>query len=128
MWLQINIRESEAQQTALISDDSKLTYTELNESANKLARAILQLIPNDAHLGNIDGDILIAVCMKPSEALIITLLAIWKIGAAYLPLDADFPTNRIKHILDESKPAMTIVGDCGKSLILLANSQHLLIY
>ncbi|KAK6633058.1 hypothetical protein RUM43_012801 [Polyplax serrata] len=107
----INIKESEAQQTALTTEENTLSYAELNESANKLARAIIKALPKDASSGNIDGDILIAVCMRPSEVLVVTLLAIWKVGAAYLPLDVEFPETRIQHILTESKPVMTIVDD-----------------
>lgn len=46
--------------------------------------------------------------MEPSEKLIITLLAIWKIGAAYLPLDVNTPKNRLEHILNEVHPLVMI--------------------
>ena len=75
---------------------------------------IKRLPVNNTQIGNVDGDIIISVCMKPSIDLIVTLLAIWKMGAAYLPLDVDFPKNRIKHILDESKPVMTITDVSGE--------------
>ncbi|EEB17196.1 firefly luciferase, putative [Pediculus humanus corporis] len=114
--VEINIRESTTQQIALIKNDEKILFTDLNKLSNKLARGMIKRLPvNNTQIGNVDGDIIISVCMKPSIDLIVTLLAIWKMGAAYLPLDVDFPKNRIKHILDESKPVMTItdVSDVG---------------
>lgn len=60
--------------------------------------------------------------MAPSDKLIITLLAIWKAGCAYLPLDPTFPKNRIEHILNESKPVLVIYDntpDIGKIELLL---------
>ena len=49
--------------------------------------------------------------MHPSDNLVKILLAIWKAGAAYLPLDPTFPENRIKHILGESKPVLVVHDD-----------------
>lgn len=63
---------------------------------------------------NGDGDWIVAVCMTPSDYLITTLLSIWKTGGAYLPLDTNFPPNRIEHILNESKPVLVIHDDNGK--------------
>lgn len=51
--------------------------------------------------------------MQPSDHLVMTLLAIWKAGAAYLPLDHAFPGPRIEHIVREAKPAV-IIYDQGK--------------
>ena len=65
---------------------------------------------NDLH-ANQDNDFIVAVCMQPSDNLVTTLLAIWKCGAAYLPLDVTFPANRIEHILGESKPVLVIIDD-----------------
>ena len=37
---------------------------------------------------------------------IVALLAIWKAGAAYLPLDVDYPPSRLLHMLDDAAPAL----------------------
>lgn len=87
------------------------SYRQLNEQANKIARVILQRGNNNHIPPNGDGDYIVAVCMQPSDRLLITLLAIWKSGAAYLPLEPSFPEQRIKHILKESKPIMIIHDD-----------------
>lgn len=57
---------------------------------------------------------MIAVDLAPGPQLVTALLAIWKLNAAYLPLDAAFPDHRVQHILKESQPALVIVENTGK--------------
>lgn len=58
--------------------------------------------------------------MTPSDHLVAALLAIWKAGAAYLPLDVTFPLNRIEHIVKEAKPVLVIHDDNCKCVELQA--------
>ena len=51
----------------------------------------------------------VAVCMKPSHRLPTVLIAILKAGMAYLPLDAEFPMARVKHVLQEAKPFAVVI-------------------
>lgn len=88
------------------------TYAELNKITNKLARTIQQSIISHNLPRNSDGDYIVAVNMQPSDHLVMTLLAIWKAGAAYLPLDNAFPGPRIEHIVREAQPAI-IIHDQG---------------
>ena len=94
--------------TALMFHNEKFTYGELNAKANKLARAMLLRIEATS---NQDGDYIVAVSMEPSIELVTTLLAIWKMGAAYLPLDKAFPSARVTHILGESKPVLVVAQE-----------------
>lgn len=91
-----------------IDGDHKLTYNQLNHAANRIAAALIDQINMRELERNEDGDWIVAVCMPPSNELIITLLAILKTGAAYLPIDTTFPKSRIDHILQEAKPAFVI--------------------
>ncbi|KAG4065477.1 hypothetical protein HA402_009038 [Bradysia odoriphaga] len=108
-------------QTALIFSDSVdgeriTTYDELNKTANRLAAYILQKIHHTNGQPNSDGDWIVAVCMTPSDNLIATLLAVWKAGASYLPIDPTFPHNRIQHIIGEARPVLLIYDrydDCS---------------
>lgn len=94
-----------------------MSYDCLNALTNRLARTIVQeMKAMDRAYPNQDGDFIVAVCMAPSDYLVATLLAIWKAGAAYLPLDVSFPTNRIQHILKESNPILIIHDDDCKWL------------
>lgn len=102
-----------AKNDAIIVDEDtlnlKTSYRQLNEDANKLATLITK-IKYQNHLGpNFDGDYIVAVCISPTDRLIKTLLAIWKAGAAYLPIDVSFPRDRVNHIFQESKPILFIV-------------------
>ncbi|KAJ9597801.1 hypothetical protein L9F63_011343, partial [Diploptera punctata] len=104
--------------TALLFQDNKLTFSELNARANQLARAMLlrtEATPNQ------DGDYIIAVCIEPSIELVVTLLAIWKLGAAYLPLDKAFPAARVKHILTEARP-MLVVAESPRECYIAATA------
>jgi amino acid adenylation domain-containing protein len=80
---------------ALCMGQDYLTYDELNKRANQLAR-------NLQNLGAEPGD-LIGVCLNRSPLLIISLLAIQKLGAAYLPIDPDYPSQRIAYMLKDAQ-------------------------
>lgn len=88
------------------------TYGELNELTNRMSRVIRKTVLNKNLERNSDGDYIIAVSMSPSDKLVITLLSIWKAGAAYLPIDPTFPQARVEHIIKEAKPVMVINEDC----------------
>lgn len=60
---------------------------------------------------NQDGDWIIGVCMKPSDDRITVLLAVWKAGAAYLPIDVEYPMDRVTHVIKEANPALVIYDD-----------------
>ncbi|HEV2681081.1 MAG TPA: amino acid adenylation domain-containing protein, partial [Rhodanobacter sp.] len=94
---------------ATVFDDQSLSYTQLNERANRLAHL---LIADGAGPENI-----IAVALPRSLELIVTLLAVLKTGAAYLPLDTDYPVERLAFMLDDARPARVIsCSDVAASL------------
>jgi non-ribosomal peptide synthetase component F len=90
--------------TELGQPSVRLNFTELNSISNQLARGIISL----AGAKNSDGDFVIAVQLPPDDGLIATLLAIWKAGAAYMPVDVAAPSHRIKHMIEEAKPCLVI--------------------
>nr|AAG28774.3 mutant e4 ebony [Drosophila melanogaster] len=90
---------------------SQSSYRQMNERANRAARLLVAETHGRFLQPNSDGDFIVAVCMQPSEGLVTTLLAIWKAGGAYLPIDPSFPANRIHHILLEAKPTLVIRDD-----------------
>ena len=83
------------EQTALVFEDRSLSYTELNAKTNKLARFIT---------GNetFEKDTIIGVEMERNEWLVIGLLAILKTGAAYLPVDIEYPEERKAFMTSQS--------------------------
>ncbi|XP_018403118.1 PREDICTED: tyrocidine synthase 1-like isoform X2 [Cyphomyrmex costatus] len=84
----------------------KLSFKELDNITNQLARALQKYEKFET-----TSQSLIAVCMKPSHRLPTILLSILKAGMAYLPLDAEFPMSRVKHILEEAQPLIVLVEE-----------------
>jgi len=93
---------------ALVSGEETYTYSQLNTQANRLANYLLS-----RH--DIIHDDIIAVMSDRSEKAIISILAILKTGAAYLPVDSTYPTDRIKYILNDAKIKCVL---CVESKIL----------
>ena len=85
---------------ALIHNGSALTYRDLELRANRLAHHLGTLGVNSATLAG--------VCLERTPQLIVTLLAILKAGAAYVPLDPDYPSQRLNFILQDSAPVLVI--------------------
>ncbi|XP_034255350.1 dimodular nonribosomal peptide synthase [Thrips palmi] len=102
-----------ANQPAMLYEGHRMSFAELDAAASRLARALVRKVRMESagsNGANQDGDVLVAVRLPPSDRLLVTLLAAMKAGAAYLPVDAAFPADRVRHILGESQPAI-IVSD-----------------
>lgn len=100
------IQESAAKypdNVALKFHDTSLTYTQLNNTANQLAR---ELIKKGVKTGDIIG-----IALDRSTELVIALLAILKSGAAYVPLDPEYPKDRIEFMLDDSAATILITSN-----------------
>lgn len=79
---------------ALEFDDEILTYEVLNAKANKLAHFLINR--------GIKAEKIVAISVKRSFNMMIGILAIWKAGGAYLPIDPEYPTHRIEYIFEDS--------------------------
>ncbi len=77
-----------------------VTYNELNVQANRLAHLLIAQ-------GHGRGE-RIAICLDRSPQLLVAILAVLKIGAAYVPLDADYPTERLAYLLDDAAATLLI--------------------
>ena len=80
---------------AVVHNQDKLTYQELNTQANKVAAFLL-------NLGVKKGDF-VGIFQSRSPNFLISILAILKVGAAYVPLDCTYPPERIKYMLINSE-------------------------
>ncbi|WP_239004758.1 non-ribosomal peptide synthetase [Paenibacillus tepidiphilus] len=82
------------EQTAIIEQNGRLTYRQLDEQSNRLAALLAQAgaVPNS----------LIAIAAGRSTALVTSVLGILKAGAAYMPIDPDYPKKRIRYMLHDS--------------------------
>lgn len=86
-----------------------ITFRQLDDRATALAQRLWIANQNTSAINRKD-ELIIAVCLSPSAELIVALLAIFKLGGAYLPLDPSFPSNRIVHILEDAEPALLLTS------------------
>lgn len=95
--------------TAAVFYDTKLTYRELNEKANKLANYLLSY--------SIKNEDVIAIFLDKSLEMIVSMLAILKVGACYLPVDINYPKSRINYMLKDSNVKLILASTSTSSLI-----------
>ncbi|MFI5774525.1 amino acid adenylation domain-containing protein, partial [Streptomyces sp. NPDC051658] len=86
--------------TALVFQDTRIGYAELNAWANRLAR---QLIGH-----GVRAEQPVAVRLPRSVEHIVALLAVMKAGAVYVPVDPDYPDDRIAYMLDDARPVLVL--------------------
>ena len=79
---------------ALIVNDERMSFRELDETANRVAHSLQRS-------GVGAGDV-VGVLLDRSPNLLVALLAVLKTGAAYLPIDPDYPHDRIQFMLTDS--------------------------
>ncbi|RJQ80372.1 amino acid adenylation domain-containing protein [Pseudonocardiaceae bacterium YIM PH 21723] len=85
---------------AVIDGDDELSYVDLDRRAEALARVLVT--------EGVGADDLVAVKLPRGFDLVVSLLAVWKAGGAFLPLDPDHPADRIDWILSDAKPKVVI--------------------
>jgi len=94
--------------TAIQSKDCKLTYLELNTKANQLATLLVKR--------GIEPETIVGISLDRSPEMIISLLAILKAGGAYLPLDPDYPKDRLEYMIKDSRVPFVITSKKHQSV------------
>lgn len=89
---------------ALIFEDRKISYKSLNEKANQLGHYLIQNY-------NIKPGSLIALFLDRSEHMLISMLAVLKIGGVYVPISPDYPDERTKYILKDTNTILILTND-----------------
>ncbi|WP_420714818.1 AMP-binding protein, partial [Streptomyces sp. WM6372] len=85
---------------AVISGGVELSYAELNARANRLARHLVAC--------GAGPEMLVAVALPRSVDLVVALLAVLKSGAGYVPVDPEYPADRIAYVLADAEPVLVI--------------------
>lgn len=101
--------------TAVVFENKKLSYTELNEKANQLAhflRTTYAIQPDD----------LIGVLQDRTEWMVITLLAVLKSGGAYVPIDPNYPEDRIAYMTEDSNCKVVVDAEFLKEFSAKASN------
>ena len=80
--------------------NDELSYAELDARANRMAHFLKSRA--------VGPEVLVGVCAKRSLDFAVTLLGVWKAGGAYLPLDPDYPAQRLNCLLADAKPAVIL--------------------
>ncbi|MCR4034164.1 amino acid adenylation domain-containing protein, partial [Flavobacterium panacis] len=91
---------------AVVYDGEELSYRELNERSNQLGRYLRDQ--------GVQADTLVGICLERSLEMLVGILGILKSGAAYVPIDPDYPQDRISYM----------VGDAGMKQVLSSSSSH----
>ena len=94
---------------AVVDKEATITYARLNDSANRLAHRLKSLGLKPASL--------VAICTARSSSLVMAALAVWKAGAAYLPLDPGYPAERLRVILQDSAADLVIADRAASNCI-----------
>lgn len=92
-----------ADNPALRLNSREVTYEQLEKRANRLAHCLV-----DQKIGR---ESVVAVAMERTPEWIIAILALWKIGAVYLPLDASHPRKRLMYQLTDSEAVLVLTQD-----------------
>ncbi|MBY7735091.1 non-ribosomal peptide synthetase, partial [Francisella philomiragia] len=92
---------------AIVFEDQEVTYKELNERSNQLARYIRKQYRRATNQ-ELKPDTLIPLCLERGIDMVIGILGVMKSGGAYVPMDPDYPADRLKHILSDTNAKLVI--------------------
>ena len=94
--------ESTPDRTAVVHQGQRLSYAELNQRANQLAYYLEK--------SGVGLESLVGVCLPRSADAIVSLLGVFKAGGVYLPLDPEYPAQRLEHMLTDSQVEVLITN------------------
>lgn len=104
--------EERPESIALVFEEHKLTYRAANAGANQLARLLRQR--------GAQADTIVGIMVERSLEMMVGILGILKSGAAYLPIDPDYPTDRVKYVLEDSGARIVLTqGKFANTLSLM---------
>ncbi|WP_434706017.1 amino acid adenylation domain-containing protein [Pseudomonas sp. Z1-12] len=104
---------------AVVSGEAQLSYAQLNERANQIAHRLLEL--------GIRPDDRVAICADRSLDMVAGLLGILKAGAAYVPLDPDYPRERLAYMLENSAPMVVLTQRALRASLPATQARTLLL-
>jgi amino acid adenylation domain-containing protein len=99
--------------------DTRLTYRELDERANRLAHHLIA--------SGVEPGALVGLCLERSLEMLVAQLAIQKAGAAYVPLDPAFPQERLVYMIGDSGLGTVVTRSELAPLLVGARAEHVLL-
>ena len=94
--------EKTPEEVAMVFENKKLTYKELNEKANSLAHKLRE--------EGITNNSIVGIMKERSFEIIIAIIAVLKAGGSYIPIAPDYPDDRINYMLEDSHAQIVLVG------------------
>ncbi|WP_424101436.1 amino acid adenylation domain-containing protein [Moorena producens] len=88
---------------AVVFEEEKLTYSELNNQANQLAHYLQKL--------GVRSEVLVGICAERSLLMIVGMLGILKAGGAYVPLDPSYPSERLAYTLEDAAAPVLLASE-----------------
>ncbi|NEO77386.1 non-ribosomal peptide synthetase [Moorena sp. SIO4G3] len=88
---------------AVVFEQQKLTYSQLNRKANQLAHYLQKL--------GVVPETLLGICVERSVEMVVGLLAILKAGGAYVPLDPNYPTSRLNYMVEDAELSIILTQE-----------------
>ncbi|BAY12154.1 non-ribosomal peptide synthetase [Calothrix sp. NIES-2098] len=95
--------EQHCNSIALSFDNQQITYRELNNRSNQLARYLQKL--------GVNSEVVVGICLEQSIGFIVGLIGILKAGGAYLPLDPSYPQERLNFMLDDARAFVLVTQE-----------------
>ncbi|MGH3783322.1 MAG: non-ribosomal peptide synthetase, partial [Pseudonocardiaceae bacterium] len=89
-------------ETALVFRDHSLSFAELNARANRLARHLVTL--------GVGPERVVALALPRSVEMIVALVAVFKAGGVYLPVDPELPAERIAFVFEDAAPVLVVTS------------------
>lgn len=102
--------------TAVIYEDHRLTYRELDELSTAIASGLMQHAKPGDRIG---------LSMQKSDTLIAAMLGILKAGCAYVPLDSSYPVDRVQHFVNNASVATVVADQTSRESLLAMDLGHL---
>ena len=104
---------------AVVYQDAELSYAELNSRANRLAWRLIRR--------GVGPDSVVALAVPRSPELVVAWLGVLKAGAAYLPIDAGYPADRIEFMLGDTRPTVVVTTAAVAAGLPVAGNEVLLL-
>ena len=107
--------EQDPDAIAVVFNEQRLTYRELNQRANQIAHYLRGL--------GVGPDRLVGVCLQRSPEMVAGLLGVWKAGGAYVPLDPTYPQERLSFMVSDSAVQVLLTDKRCEHLFSPAHSR-----
>src|SRR4029079_17194260 len=108
-----DIAAATPERTAVVFRDQTVSYGELNDEANRLAHFLNSQV-------SLAPDQRVALLMERSDLMVACILAVWKLGAAYVPVDINYPADRIRTLITDAEARLILTDSAAAAASLPA--------